>query len=333
MNDLGRKILVTGGCGYIGTRLVPKLVGKYKVTVLDSMLFGNHLPPVPGLDVIKGDIRDTKLVRALMNGVTDVIHLAAIANDPCSDLAPVITYEVNRDAVWHLVKTARECGVRRFINASSSSVYGVKQEESVTEDLSLEPLTLYAKLKAESEQIVNSFAGGDFTAVSIRSATVCGYSPRMRFDVIVNIIAKSAIVDGVITVHGGNQYRPNIHIDDITDLYVLLLEVPEEKINGKVFNVGATNHTVMEIAEMARQETGAEIRVDTNITDNRSYRISSEKIKRELGYEPEKTIREAIRDIKQAFAAGRFPDPNHNMYYNIRTMKELKINSGLLTKT
>ncbi len=331
MNDFGKLILVTGGCGYIGSVLVPKLAQKYQVTVLDSMLFGNYLPPLPEVKVIQGDIRDSQLIRSLLSNATDVIHLAAIANDPCSDLDPTITCEVNRNAIIELVKIAKECGVRRFINASSSSVYGVKQEQSVTEDLELEPITLYAKLKAETEQIVSRFANHDFITVSIRSATVCGYSPRMRFDVIVNIIAKSAIIDGVINVHGGKQFRPNIHIDDITNLYTLLLEIPEQRINGLVFNVGSTNYTVMEIAEMARDEIGAEVHVNTNATDNRSYRISSDKIKRELGYEPKKTIRQAMVDIRDAFARGCFPEPNHNMYYNIRTMKELKKRNGLLT--
>jgi nucleoside-diphosphate-sugar epimerase len=261
-------------------------------------------------------------VRFLLSGTTDVIHLASIANDPCSDLDPAITLQVNRDAVARLVDMAREQGVRRFINASSSSVYGVKEEASVTEDLTLEPITLYAQTKAEGEEIVGTAAGPDFTTVSVRSATVCGVSPRMRFDVIVNIMAKTAIVNGMITVHGGGQYRPNVHIDDITDLYLALVELPGEKINGKVYNFGSTNHTVAEIAQMVHEETGVPVTTDTNVTDNRSYRISSEKIKAELGIVPVRTIRQAIRDIKQAFEAGLFPEPENSIYYNIRAMKE-----------
>lgn len=317
-----KRILVTGGCGYVGSILVPKLARRYYVTALDSMLFGNHLQPMENLTVVEGDIRNIELMRSLLSTTTDVIHLASIANDPSSDLDPVITYAVNRDAVEQLVSAAKECGVRRFINASSSSVYGVKEEESVTEDLSLEPITLYAKLKAETEEIIANAASDELTTVSIRSATVCGVSPRMRFDVIVNIMAKTAIADGVITVFGGDQHRPNIHIDDITNLYAMLVEMPDDKINGKAFNAGATNHTVKEIAEMAREETGATIKINTNVTDNRSYRISSQKIKQELGFEPRKTIRQAIKDIKQAFANGGFPDPDSNIYYNVRTMKE-----------
>lgn len=328
MKSPQKRILVTGGCGYVGSVLVPKLARKHPVTVLDSMLFGNHLPPGKNLTVVKGDIRDTPLLRSLLAEATDVIHLAAIANDPSSDLDPAVTLSVNRDAVKQLVDMAKEGGVRRFINASSSSVYGVKKEASVTEDLSLEPITLYARLKAETEEIVREAASQELTTVSIRSATVCGVSPRMRFDVIVNIMAKAAIVDGVITVFGGDQHRPNIHIDDITDLYAMLVEVPDAKINGRIFNVGSVNHTVMEIAEMARAETGAAIRVDAHVTDSRSYRISSEKIKRELGFEPKKTIRQAIKDIKEAFAQGKFPDVNSNIYYNIRVMKEKLVGQG-----
>jgi len=319
----GRRILVTGGCGYVGSILVPKLARRYRVTVLDSMFFGNHLQPIDNVDIVEGDIRDIGLMRSLLSTTTDVIHLASISNDPSSDLDPAITYAVNRDAVKQLVSAAKECGVRRFINASSSSVYGIKEEESVTEDLRLEPITLYAKLKAETEEIIANAAGNGFTTVSIRSATVCGVSPRMRFDVIVNIMAKAAIVNGTITVFGGDQHRPNIHIDDITDLYARLIEMPEDKINGRVFNAGATNHTVREIAEMAREETGAAITVDPNAVDNRSYRISSQKIKHELGFEPKKTIRQAIKDIKQAFASGVFAEPDGKIYYNVRTMREV----------
>jgi len=323
MNDSGKRILVTGGCGYIGSVLVPKLAQKHQVTVLDSMLFGNHLPIIQNVDVVKGDIRNLQLLLSMLLGNDVVIHLAAIANDPCSDLAPSITYEVNRDAVIQLVNAAKNCGVKRFINASTSSVYGVKEEADVTEELVLEPITLYAKLKAETEKIVADASGNGFATVSVRSATVCGVSPRMRFDVIVNILAKLAIANGVITVHGGNQYRPNIHIEDIVDLYSMLVEAPVEKINGKVFNVGSTNYTVKEIADMVHEEMNAAILIDTNITDNRSYRISSEKIKNELGFQPNRTIRQAIKDTKDAFNLGMFPDPDNSIYYNLRTMKEL----------
>lgn len=322
MPDSEKHVLVTGGAGYVGSVLVPKLASRYGVTVLDSQLFGNHIKPDANVYIIKGDIRDDNRLRSVLRGTTDVIHLASIANDPCSDLDPAITNAVNREAVKHLVDIARESGVRRFINASSSSVYGVKEEESVTEDLSLEPLTLYAQTKAEGEEIVSAATGPDFVTVSLRSATVCGVSPRMRFDVIVNIMAKTAIANGRITVHGGAQYRPNVHIDDITDLYTALIGLPAEKINGKIYNFGSTNHTVAEIARMVHEVIGVPVDTNTDITDSRSYRISSEKIKNELGIVPKKTIRQAIQDIKNAFDAGVFPEPEDSVYYNIKTMKE-----------
>jgi len=289
------------------------------------MMFGNHLQGMENVTTVKGDIRDYTLMRSLLSSCTDVIHLASIANDPSSELDPGITQAVNRDAVEHLVRAAKEQGIRRFINASSSAVYGVKEEELVTEDLGLNPLTLYARLKAETEKIVANAASGGFVTLSIRSATVCGVSPRMRFDVIVNMMAKMAIADGAITVWGGDQYRPNIHVQDITDLYLFLLEIPAEKINGRVFNAGAKNHTVLEIAQMAQEEAGGIIYLNSNATDNRSYRISSGLIKRELDWEPRRTIRDAIKDIKEAFANGMFPNPDDDIHYNVRTMKALQV--------
>ncbi len=323
MNDPRNKVLVTGGCGYIGSVLVPKLANEFEVVVLDSMLFGNYLPSVPNIRIVEGDIRDNQLVHSVLSGCTDVIHLAAIANDPCCDLDPRMTYEVNKNAVIDLVEIAKNCGVRRFINASTGSVYGIKEEESVTEDLTLEPTTLYAKLKAETEEIVRSASNENFTTISIRSGTVFGLSPRMRFDLIINIMTKSAMVDGKIIVHGGKQYRSNVHIDDLTDLFCSLVEIPKEMINGKIYNFGSANYTAREIADMVREETGVVIHIDTDITDNRSIRMSSEKIEYELGYKPKKTVRQGIREIKSAFEEGYFPNPDDNKYYNVRTMKEM----------
>lgn len=319
--DNQRRILVTGGCGYVGSVLVPKLARKYPVVVLDTLWFGNPLKGIKNVTCVHGDIRDRGLMYSLLDGVTDVIHLASIANDPSAELDPALTWAVNQGATENLVRAARERGGRRFIYASTSSVYGVKEEEKVTEDLPLTPVTVYAKSKAESEKSVLGAASPDFTTVALRSATVCGVSPRMRFDVIVNIMARLAVTQRLITVHGGGQYRPNVHIEDITDLYVALLEAPAEKLNGKVYNFGGPNHTVLEIAQMAQEEIGGEIKIDPNAIDPRSYRITSELIKKELGLEPKRTIRQAIRDIKKAFDQGMFPNPDDPMYYNIRTMK------------
>lgn len=323
MNDPRNKVLVTGGCGYIGSVLVAKLANEFEVIVLDSMLFGNYLPSVLDIKIVEGDIRDNQPVHSVLSGCTAIIHLAAIANDPCCDLNPTITYEVNRNAIISLIKAAKDYGVRRFINASTGSVYGMKEEESVTEDLTLEPTTLYAKLKAETEEIVRSASTRNFTTISIREGTVFGLSPRMRFDLITNALTKSAIADGRIIVQGGKQYRSNVHIDDITDLYYSLLKIPGEQINGEIYNFSSTNHTALEIAEMVHSETGAAIHIDINTIDVRSYRMSSKKIKRELGYEPKKTVQQGIREIKNAFSEGHFPNPDDNKYYNIRAMEKL----------
>jgi nucleoside-diphosphate-sugar epimerase len=320
-----KRVLVTGGCGYVGSILVPRLAAKQSVIVLDISAFGNAIDGMPNVTVVRGDIRDKGLVQDIMKEATDVVHLAAIANDPSSDLDPQLTYQVNRDAVELLVKEAKKAGVRRFISASSSSVYGVKDEVSVTEELSLLPMTLYARLKAESEAIISREATTDFTVVSVRSATVCGVSPRMRFDVIVNMFAKMAAMGETITVWGGDQQRPNIHISDLGRFYEILLDVPSDRVNGRVYNVGAANHTVKEIAQMVQEEIGGNIVVDPKVLDNRSYRISSERAYKELGFATEKTIRDAVQDIRNAFQAGAFPNPNDDKYYNVRVMSKMDL--------
>ncbi len=325
-----QKVLVTGGAGYIGSVLVPKLIEKqYDVRVLDLMIFGEEvLDPVKDkCEIIKGDIRNNETLKQSLSGINAVIHLAAISNDPCSDLDPKLTKEVNYDAIISLVNISKELGVSRFIAASSSSVYGVKKEEEVTEDLSLEPLTLYSILKAESEKIMLEAKSENFSPVCIRSATVCGYSPRQRLDVVVNILTAAAITKKEITVFGGDQKRPNIHIDDITNLYVDLLEVPNEKISGQVFNYGDTNYTINELANLVVEVIGNNIKINQipETNDPRSYSISSNKIKDILGFYPKKTIKDAIRDLKNAFEKGLLEDPNDSKYSNIKKMKEINL--------
>ena len=328
---MNRNILVTGGTGYVGCVLVPKLLERgYTVRVLDIMWFGEDctkgFKEHPNCELIKGDIGDESTVKKALEGIDTVIHLAAISNDPCSDLDPKLTQQVNYDAVKSLVRLAKSRGVKRFINASSSSVYGVKSEPNVTEDLPLEPITLYAKLKAETEPIILGEASEDFTPVCIRSATVCGYSPRMRLDLTVNILTSHAVNKREITVFGGQQKRPNIHIDDITDLYTMLIEAPAEKISGEVFNAGGNNYKVIEIAEMAKEVVGDDVKITiTDVIDERSYHISSAKIKNALGFMPKKTVRDAIADVKNAFENGLILDYENTRYYNVKKMKELGI--------
>ena len=333
-NDI-KKVLVTGGAGYVGAVLVPKLLSEgFQVTVLDSMFFTDRgLNPVrsnPNLKILVGDIRDTSSVKGALTDVDAVIHLASISNDPSGDLNPALTVKVNFDATVVLAKLAKEASVKRFINVSTSSVYGIKEESNVTEDLSLEPLTIYSKTKADAEPIVTGLRSPEFTVVTIRPATVCGYSPRMRLDLSVNILTMHAITRGIITVFGGKQKRPNIHIDDITDYYVDLLKLPSDKVNGGIYNAGYENYTIMEIAEMVRDIIGSEVKIEVAQTnDNRSYHVSSEKIKHELGLYPKKTLRDAVLDIKSASDKGKI-DWNDINFYNVKKMKQL-IEKGEIT--
>ncbi len=323
------KILVTGGAGYVGSILVQKLINNsYDIRVLDSMWFGSQgLNSIKDrCEIIKGDVRDSKLVEKCLGNIDYVIHLAAISNDPCSDLNPELTKQVNYIATKNLVKLSKEKGIKRFIYASSSSVYGIKKEPNVTENLPLEPLTIYSKTKVWAEKIVRENNNENFTTVNIRPATVCGYSPRMRLDLTVNLLTYHAINKGKITVFGGEQKRPNIHIEDITDYYIDLLNVPKEKIAGETFNAGYENHTVMQIAEMVRDVIGNHVQIETTPThDLRSYHISSEKIKRVLGLSPKKTIRDAIIDLKNAFENNLIPNLKDSNYKNIEKMKELNL--------
>ena len=322
------RVLVTGGAGYVGSVLVPKLINQgYDVRVLDIMYFPGGLDSVKDkIEIIQGDIRDKEILEKSLKGVDYVIHLAAISNDPCSDLNPELTKQVNYEATKNLVELSKEAGVKRFIYASSSSVYGVKQEENVTEDLSLEPLTIYSQTKVWSEQAVREANDENFTTVILRPATVCGYSPRLRLDLALNTLTENAINKGKITVHGGEQKRPNIHIEDVTDYYLALLKIPKEKISGKTFNAGYENHPVMDIAKIVKGVIGNHVAIEkTDTKDLRSYHISSEKIKKELSLIPLKTIQDAVIDLKNAFQEGKIPNPENSIYRNIERMKELKI--------
>ena len=323
-----QNILVTGGAGYVGTVLVPKLLDKgYRVKVLDLYLYGDNVLDAvkdnPNLEQIKGDIRDRALLEKVMPGTDALIHLACISNDPSFELNPELGKSINYDAHCSIVETAKRCGVRRFIYASTSSVYGIKEEENVTEELPLEPLTDYSKYKALGEEVLLKEQTPEFTVVIIRPATVCGYSPRLRLDLTVNILTNLGVNTGRITVFGGQQKRPNIHIEDVTDLYVQLLELPDEMIAGKIFNAGYENYRVSEIAEMVQKVVGQEgVEITTTPTDDhRSYHISSEKIKRELGFEPRHSVEDAVKDLRDAFKAGKIPNPIDDIhYYNVKTM-------------
>ena len=327
-----KKIFVTGGAGYVGAVLVPKLLAKgHQVKVIDLYMFGAEVlkgvEDNPRLTQVKGDIRDQGLLAREILGYDTVIHLACISNDPSYELNPALSKSINYDAFVNLVEIAKQAGVRHFIYASSSSVYGIKDEPEVTEDLPLTPLTDYSKYKAKCEEYLNGAATDDFIVTTIRPATVCGYSPRQRLDLTVNILTNHAVSRGKITVFGGEQQRPNLHIEDMTDLYLFLLDQPPEKIHRKIYNVGYQNYPVREIAEMVRATLGEDIVIETTPTDDiRSYHVSSRKIKEELGFEAKHTIQDAIRDLKRAFDAGLLPNSLEDMrYYNIKTMLAINL--------
>jgi nucleoside-diphosphate-sugar epimerase len=328
-----KRVLVTGGAGYKGCVLVPQLLKKgYEVVVYDLMLFGRAgLPSHPKLDVVKGDIRDTKSYAEAVKGSDAVIHMACISNDPSFELDPHLSTTINYDCFEPMVKASRDAGVRRFIYVSSSSVYGVSDAPEVTEDHPLVPLTDYSRCKALCEPILLNYGSESFVPVIMRPATVCGYSPRMRFDLTVNILTNHAINKGVITVFGGAQKRPNVHIDDICELYVKLLEYPAEMVAGQIFNAGYENHTVSQLAGMAKDgvervfPSKSPIRIETTSTnDNRSYHVSSKRIAAKLGWTPSRTIDDAISDLCRAFQSGKFADSMTNdEYVNVKRVKAL----------
>ena len=330
MENQINKIFITGGAGYVGAMLVPRLLAEgYTVTVLDLMLYGEDvIKPHENLKMVKGDIRDTDLVLKIIPGNDVVIHLACISNDPSFELNPNLGKSINLDAFEPMVQISKDNGVSRFIYASSSSVYGVKEEKDVHEEMSLEPLTDYSKFKADCEKILAKFQAPDFTTVTIRPATVCGYSTRQRLDVVVNILTNLAFHKREISVFGGKQYRPNIHIKDMVAAYLLLIEAPKEKIAGEIFNVGFENQTVSELSETVKNVVGDDVKlITTSTNDNRSYHISSEKIKNKLGFVAMHSIEEAAIDLKKAFEDGLLPNSlNDNKYFNIKTMQcvELK---------
>lgn len=324
-----KNIYITGGAGYVGSVLTQKLLDRgYNVSVIDLFIYGEEvLPHHPNLKKIKGDIRDKELLKATLKGQDAVIHLACISNDPSFELNPDLGKSINFDAFEPLVQIAKESGVQRFIYASSSSVYGVKEEPNVTEEMPLEPLTDYSKFKAMCEEVLKEYQSDDFTTLTIRPATVCGYSPRLRLDLAVNILTNLAINKGEITVFGGVQKRPNIHIEDMTDLYCLVLELPKEKIAGKIFNAGYENHTISEIAGMVKKIVGDQVNIVTSPTDDmRSYHISSEKIKKEIGFEPAHSIEDAVSDLKKAFEEGKIPDSlSDDRYFNVKLMQNIEL--------
>ena len=309
-------VLVTGGCGYKGTVLVPKLLERgYKVQVLDVQWFGNFLSTHPNLTVTKGDVRDIDSIN--LQDVDIVIHLSSVANDPCSDLDPKLTWEISALATMQLADKAVREGVKQFIFASSGSVYGIKDEDQVTENLQLKPISEYNKTKMVSERVLLSYKDEMMVQI-IRPATVCGISPRMRLDVAVNLLTMQALEKGKITVFGGNQARPNIHMDDITDVYLHFMDHPE---HTGIFNAGFENITILEIAKLITKYIPVEVIV-TESNDPRSYRINSDKLLA-TGFKPKKTVEHAVKEIIDSYRSGALSDEDH--FYNLKWMEKTKI--------
>ena len=335
MQRLFDKVLVTGGAGYCGSLLVPQLLAQgYKVTVYDLMFFGDDFLPKdnPNLKIVHGDIRDAKLLGETAKGNDAFVSLACISNDASFELDDALSTSINMDAFEPMVLAVKKAGVKRFVYASSSSVYGVSDKPDVTEDHPLVPLTLYNKYKGMCEPLLKKHADDKFTGVIFRPATLCGYAPRQRLDLSVNILTNHAVNANKITVFGGSQLRPNLHVQDYCDAVKLFLTAPTEKIQNETFNVGTQNLSLMQIAHLVRDvvskefpEKGQVEIVTTPSDDLRSYHINSDKIKRVLGFVPSHSIEDAVRDLCLAFRDGRLPNSmDDDQYFNVRRLKRVK---------
>ena len=323
------KIFITGGAGYVGSSLVPSLLDQnHKITVFDLMIYGEKvINDHKNLTKIKGDIRDELLLKKSLPGHDVVIHLACISNDPSFELNPNLGKSINFDAFEPLVKISIESGIKKFIYASSSSVYGIKKEKNVTEDMPLEPLTDYSKFKGDCEKILNRYQSKDFIVTTLRPSTVCGYAKRQRLDLVVNILTNHAFHNKKILVYGGSQLRPNIHIKDMVRAYEYLLKADSKKINGEIFNVGFKNQTVEELAMDVRQILGDEVEIlKVKTDDNRSYHVSSKKIEDLLGFKTMNTVKDAVADLKVAFEKKLLPNSfKDERYFNIKRMQSIKL--------
>ena len=332
---ISKSVFITGGAGYVGSCLVPELLKHgYKVTVYDIMYFGcDFLPKTnPNLKIIKGDIRDIKKLEKSCNNHEFFLHLACISNDASFELDEKLSTSINLDAFEPMVLAAKRSGIKRFIYASTSSVYGVSDKPNVTESHPLVPLTLYNKYKGMCEPLLMKHTTNEFEGVIFRPATVCGYAPRLRLDLSVNILTNHAVCNNKIIVFGGEQLRPNLHVLDYCDVVRLLLVAPSEKIKNEVFNVGYQNMSIKEIAELVKKVVEKEISNEKKIeieiqssNDNRSYHINSDKIFNSLGYKAKRGLDEAIKVLCESFKKGLIPNSFENdIYFNVRRLKKIK---------
>lgn len=334
--DNNKIILVTGGAGYVGSRLIPKLLAAgYYVRVLDALFFCNGIKTLLGhsfLEFLEGDVRDMSVVEQAMRGVHTVIHLAAVANDPCFNLAPEVGQSINMDCLPYLMRTAKRLGCQRFIYASSASVYGVNSAPLVNESQECIPITDYNRFKAEGEKILLGLADSNFHTVAVRAATVCGSSPRQRLDLTVNILTISALAHGEITIFGGEQYRPNVHVNDLARFYMMLVQRDSlMMVNGQALNVGCENHTVAEIGNLVKRIVDSYFLINVPIktifsNDVRSYRLDSSRIRNQLGFEFVYSIRDAVLELCELWQSGAFKDSGNvlmdSRFHNVLNMQE-----------
>ena len=327
-----KKIFITGGGGYIGSRLVPYFLKKnFKVTVYDTFYFGNVLKKNKNLKVIKGDIRDIKKVSKHCKNHEIFLHLACISNDTSFELDTKLSKSINYDAFEPMVIAAKKLKIKRFIYASSSSVYGISKKKNVREDHKLLPLTLYNKYKGMCEPQLFKHTTNKFEGVIFRPATVCGYSPKMRLDLSVNILTNFAYNKKFIKVFGGKQLRPNLHILDYCDAVLKLIRAPSNKIQNQIFNVGNQNMSINRIANLVKKTLEKKMKekikiIRTKSNDLRSYHINSDKIAREIGFVPKKNIEHAVIEIYKAFKDKKITNSFSNLnYYNVEKLKKLKV--------
>ncbi len=329
-----KKIFITGGAGYCGSLLVPFLLNLgYQITVYDIMFFtDNYLPKNhKNLKVIKGDIRDVKKIENESINHDIFINLACVSNDASFELDENLSTSINLHAFEPMVIAAKKSGIKRFIYASSSSVYGVSKKRNVTEDHELVPLTLYNKYKGMCEPLLLKHTDNNFEGVIFRPATVCGYAPRLRLDLSVNILTNHAISKGKIIVFGGDQLRPNLHIKDYCNAVLALIQAESVKIKNQIFNIGYQNLSINEIALIVKKiveinfPEKKRINIETTKSnDNRSYHINSEKIKNIINFEPKLTIEDAVNDLCEQFKLGIIKNTfEDDIFYNVRTLKKI----------
>ena len=328
-----KKIFITGGAGYVGSKMAPYFLNKgYKVTVYDIMYFTDNFLPKNdnNLKIISGDIRDTEKLKASCEDHDYFIHLACISNDASFELDENLSKTINYDCFESLVLAAKEKRIKRFIYASTSSVYGVSSSDNVKEDHPLVPLTFYNDFKGRCEPILLKHTDDNFKGVIFRPATVCGYAPRQRLDLTVNILSNFAFNKGFIKVFGGDQMRPNLHIDDYIEAVDIFINAPIEKVENQIFNVGFQNYTVRDLAKIVSNTIKKENNNDTEIIfeksdDNRSYHINSDKIKEALDFKPKRSIEDAIIELTKAMQDGLLPNSfDDDIYFNVKRLKSIK---------